>query len=174
MAELEATWTKLLDQASLTAIESGRIDVADYLRLKLANDTIRRTGVDWLFQTLIDQAMEAERNHRHLRIDRVDPHSFKIGTSNFVGSRIEVHFGVRCLSLEAGWARTPSDGVMRNGALAIAVISHFGMRSEDSQYKLMRGTAFPVWVDELGSEIHAEEIHQHLQLLLDRPTGFAP
>ena len=174
MAELEATWTKLLDQASLAAIESGRIDVADYLRLKLANDTIRRTGVDWLFQTLIDQAMEAERNYRHLKIDRVDPHSFKVGTSNLVGSKIEIRFGVRCLSLEAGWARTPTDGVMRNGALAVALVSHFGMSSEGAQYKLMRGTAFPVWVDESGSEILAEEIHRHLQLLLDIPRGFVP
>ena len=174
MAELESTWIKLLDQASLNAIESGRIDVAEYLRLKLANDTVRQIGVDWLFQTLIDQAMEAERIYSHLKIHRVDPHSFKIGASNLVGSKLEVRFGVRCLSLEAGWARTPSDGIMRNGALAFALFSHFGISAENALYKLKRGTALPLWVNDQEAEIHADEISRHLGILLDTPNGFAP
>ena len=173
MADLESSWIEMLDAAYLNAIESGRIDVADYLRLKLANDTIRQTGVNWLVQTLVEQAMEAERTYSHLKIHRIEPHSFRIGTSNLVGCKLEVQFGVRCLNLEAGWARTPSDGIMRNGALAFALISHFGMSAENAQYRLKRGPTFPVWVDEYEKNIDTDEISRHLELLLDRPNGFA-
>ncbi|CAN5337998.1 hypothetical protein BH20ACI2_BH20ACI2_15840 [soil metagenome] len=166
MAELDQIWMDLLDQASLRAIENGQHRVADYLRLKLANDTIRQAGVDWLFQTLIDQASAASKDQPQLRIDRVSPHSFKIGTSNMVGSLIQVQHGVRCVSLEAGWVRTPSDGIMRNSALAHARIKHFGMASEDNEFRLIRGEPLPLWIDEEGAEIRADDIHRHLQIVL--------
>ncbi len=166
MAELEQIWKNLLDQASLSALEGSRHDVADYLRLKLANDAIRRAGVDWLFQTLIEHASEASKDIPHLRIDRISPHSFKIGASNMVGSLIQVTLGVRCLSLEAGWARTPSDGIMRNSALANARISHFGMPREVEEYKLIKGEPFPKWKNALGEDVRTDHLEQHLQILL--------
>ncbi len=168
MPELDQIWTDLLDHASLRAIESGRSDLAEYLSLKLANDTIRQVGVDWLFQALIDLAMEASETHPHMNIDRVSPHSFKVGTSNMVGSLIQVQQGVRCMSLEAGWVRTPSDGIMRNGALALARIRHFGMSTEDAEYKLIRAEPLPVWIDGQKVEIRTDEIRQHLWVFLKR------
>ncbi len=166
MAELDQIWMGLLDQASLRAIANGQHGVADYLRLKLANDTVRQAGVDWLFQTLIDQASKASIDRPQLKIDRVTPHSFKIGTSNMVGSLIQVQHGVRCLSLEAGWVRTPSDGIMRNRALAHARIKHFGMASEDDDFRLIRSDPLPVWIDAEGEEIRADHIQRHLQIFL--------
>jgi hypothetical protein len=166
MAELDQIWMGLLDQASLRAVENGQHSVADYLRLKLANDTIRQTGVDWLFQTLIDQASEASIDRPQLKIDRVAPHSFKIGTSNMVGTLIQIQLGVRCLSLEAGWVRTPSDGIMRNRALAHARIKHFGMSTEDDEFRLIKGDPLPLWIDDEGAEIRADDVHRHLRIFL--------
>ncbi len=166
MAELDQIWMGLLDQASVRAIENGQHGVADYLRLKVANDTIRQAGVDWLFQTLIDQASEASKDHPQLKIDRVSPHSFKIGTSNMVGSLIQVLHGVRCVSLEAGWVRTPSDGIMRNSALAHARIKHFGMSKEDDELRLIRSDPLPIWIDDEGAKIQADDIQRHLQIFL--------
>ncbi len=166
MAELNQIWTDLLDKASIKAIENGRHDIADYLQLKLANDTVRQKGVNWLSQTFIDQGMEASLNNPGIFIDRISPHAFKIGMSNMVGSMIQVRHGVRCISLETGWARTPSDGIMRNGALAVAQLKHFGISAADAVYKLIRGELLPVWIDEQDVEVRTEEILRHFQIFL--------
>jgi hypothetical protein len=166
MSEIDQIWTKLLDEASLKALESGRSDIADYLRLKLANDTIRRSGVEWLSETMIGLASEAQRKFPSLRIDRISPHAFTSGTSTMVGSMIQMQYGVRCLSIEAGWVRSPSDGIMRNGGLAQARIKHFGMATSDAEYWLVRGHSLPVWIDKAGDEVSTSDLRSHLGLFL--------
>ena len=166
MGELDQVWMELLNEASLKAFDDGRHDLADYLRLKLANDTIRRAGVEWLFNILIERASEASKTRPQLKIDRVSPHSFRIEASNMVGSLIQVQQGIRCISLEAGWVRTPSDGIMRNGALAHARIRHFGMATENAEYRLIRGDPLPIWIARDGSEVRTDDIHHHFQIFL--------
>src|SRR5688572_21900374 len=121
MTELDQVWSQMLDAAAVKARETGRHDVAEYLRLKATNDAIRKLGCTWLFNTFVEIATNIQSGRIHLTIERQEPHSFAHGSSNMVGSRINVQQGVRCLSIEAGWARTPSDGIMRNGALAFAM-----------------------------------------------------
>ncbi|HEX8423078.1 MAG TPA: hypothetical protein VF634_06690, partial [Pyrinomonadaceae bacterium] len=58
--------------------------------------------------------------------------------------------GVRVLTIEAGWPRTPRDGIVRGGGLASARISHFGKRRDDDELLLVQNagadaTAPPRW-----------------------------
>src|SRR5258708_34688928 len=109
MTELDQIWSKMLTDASARADIDDRQHVADYLRLKTTNDAIRERGVGWLFDTVIEIAGLAMRDHFGITIEREEPHSFARGSSNMVGSLLEVRQGVRCLTVEAGWARTPRD-----------------------------------------------------------------
>lgn len=166
MTELDHVWSKLLIDAGRTATEFGRDEITDYIRLRATNDAIRNAGVAWLHQTVIDAAGDAMRTRNGITIDRIEPHSFASGNSTMVGSMLEVRHGVRCLSVEAGWARTPSNGIMRNGALAIARISHFGLPTETVELRLIHTETTPQWHDESSSVIDAASITMHIDKLL--------
>jgi hypothetical protein len=166
MIEFDEVWKNLLDNASFRAVQSGRSDVADYLCLKLENDAIRRSGVDWLSHTLIELASDAQQTNPNLLIERVSPHSFKAGTSTMVGGLTRVQYGLRCLTLEAGWARTPAQGIMRNGGLAQCRFTHFGIPLATSEYMLVRGGTLPIWVNKAGEELKSCSFQHHLAILL--------
>jgi len=162
MTELDHVWSKMLEDALPDA--SG--DVAVYLRLKATNDTIRRIGVGWLFDTMIEIAGREMRSRPHLKIELVEPHSFKHGNSNMVGRLVSIHLGVRCLAIEAGWVRTPSDGIMRNGSLAVARISHFGKPKHASELRLVHGEELPNWLDRSGNGVDPALFEEHFTILL--------
>src|SRR4051812_28331845 len=127
MTELDQLWSQMLEKAAANAVHSGNREIADYLHLKAANDAIRAVGVGWLIDTIIQIAGHAVRQHPAITIEREEPHNFARGNSNMVGSLVRVRHGVRCLTAEAGWTRTPGDGIMTGGALAFARITHFGL-----------------------------------------------
>lgn len=166
MLELDHVWSKMLDEAAVKASNAGRQDIVDYLRLKATNDAIRQVGVSWLFDTMIMNASDTLRDRRSITIERVEPHNFARGNSNMVGSLLEIRQGVRCLSVEAGWARTPSDGIMLNGALAFARISHFGMPKLAAEIRLIHGDSLPQWVAEDESIVQSSEISRHFEIFL--------
>lgn len=167
MTELDAVWFKMLADSSDSAIAAGREDVAEYLRLRATNDAIRRAGVEWLYSTLIEIAGPAMRDHRNLTIDRHEPHNFRWGNSNMVGSRLEIRLGVRCLTAEAGWARTPSDGIMRSGALAFARLLHFGFPGATEEYRLFHEASLPTWLSNEDLAIRSADLERHFRLLTD-------
>ncbi len=167
MTELDSIWFKMLDNATSSAGGSDREEVASYLRLRATNDQIRRAGVDWLFSSAIEAAGRAMRDHKAITIERFDPHSFAHGNSRMVGSKIEVRLGVRCLMIEAGWARTPSDGIMRTGALAFARISHFGLPAFGTEIRLIHSDPLPVWSCEDGTVFGSVHLEGQVKLLLD-------
>src|SRR5215470_2131826 len=113
----------MLAESSANARAAGRHAVADYIALKASNDQIRERGVRWLFDSLIELAAIANRQNIAVTIEREDPHSFHHLGANMVGSLIRFRHGVRCLTLQAGWTRTPRDGFMRGQALAAARIT---------------------------------------------------
>lgn len=166
MAELDELWINLLRAASKEAEGSGRHAMADYFRLKLANDTIRSAAVKWLLDTAIDAAFELHRAHPSIKIQRIEPHRFSAGSSIMVGGMLQIQQGVRCLSVEAGWARTPSDGIMRNGALAHARFSHFGILHENADLMLVRADPLPLWLGKDGVKFTANDIRKHLDIFL--------
>src|SRR3954466_4825655 len=143
MTELDQVWSRMLGDAIEDASATGREAVADYLRLKATNNAIRSAGVKWLFDVFITFAGEAVRKNAGLTMEREEPHSFALGSSTMVGSRLLIRHGVRCLEVEAGWTRTPRDGVMRGGALALARVSHFGMPRSGEELRLVHGDTLP-------------------------------
>ncbi len=166
MTELDQIWSDMLGQAALKAIESGRRDIADYLQLKAANDAIRAVGVGWLIDTVIEIAADESRDHCAIKIERQEPHNFAHKTSNMVGTLINIRHGVRCMSVEAGWTRTPRDGIMTNRALAFARLTHFGMPHVKAEFRLMRGNTLPRWIDKEDAVIDSREIRRHFDVLL--------
>ena len=138
MSELEAEWARRLAEAEQHAQASGRGDVADYLALRALNDMARNTGVEWLLAAFTAQAGEANRAGAGIRLAETDAHSFRVGNSTMVGRRLMLNVGVRVLTVEAGWPRTPRDGIVRGGGLASARIMHFGNPSANDELLLMQ------------------------------------
>jgi hypothetical protein len=62
-----------------------------------------------------------------------------------VGSLLRLRYGVRCMTVEAGWTRTPSDGFMRLGALAFARITHFGIPNANEEFVLKSSGGVAAW-----------------------------
>lgn len=147
MTELDEVWKQMLAKAISNARSDGRYDLADFLSLKAANDTIRAAGVKWLFDSMIEIAAQANRNNPAVSIERIEPFNFEYRGANLVGSQLRLVQGVRCLMVEAGWTRAPADGFMRGGALAAARLRHFGMPRENAEFALVRGENAPVWSD---------------------------
>ena len=146
MSELDQLWSQMLDEALASARDTGRHDVVDYLDLKARNDALRNAGVRWLFESLIGIAGEATRQYSAITIDREEPHNFPHRGANLAGSLLVFSLGVRCLKVEAGWTRTPADGFMRGGALAVAKVSHFGLANMNAELHLKPAESSPGWV----------------------------
>lgn len=163
MTELDRVWSKMLEDAGTRA--SG--DVAEYLRLKATNDAIRTAGVGWLFDTMIEIGGREMRARPHLNIEIVEPHSFKHGNSNMVGRLATFRLGVRCLTVEAGWARTPLDGIMRNGSLAVARISHFGQPKHNAEFRFIRRDPLPAWIGPDDEDANSRLFETHFSILLN-------
>ncbi len=171
MSELEAEWARRLAEAEQSARASGRGDVADYLALRALNDMARNTGIEWLLATFTAQAGEANRAGAGIRLTDTDAHRFRVGASTMVGRRLMLTVGVRVLTIEAGWPRTPRDGIVRGGGLASARIAHFGNPSANDELLLMQkaGEA-PRWMvlDPSGLRPTLEEsrVRAHVEKLL--------
>lgn len=166
MTELDQVWSQMLVDAGRKASEVGRNDVAEYLRLKASNDAIRAAGVGWLLDAVIEVAGREMRDRPGLAIEREEPHSFSRGNSRMVGTLLRVRYGVRCMTVEAGWVRTPSDGIMRQKALAAGRISHFGRSKDDVELMFLHVDSIPQWVDQNGSLVSLYAIGKHFEKLV--------
>ena len=173
MDELDDVWTNLLNEAALRVKSAGRSDVADYLELKSTNDFLRSTSIQWLLEAAAQIGAEVYRTNQNLTFENAHPHRFSDGKANLVGWLIRFRQGVRCLSIEAGWTRTPSDGFMRGGALAVGRITHFGMTKQNTDLILSKVENAPVWfaVDKDGrrTEFHSNQLQNHFRIFLDAP-----
>jgi hypothetical protein len=168
--ELDEIWSEMLTESAANARATGRHALADYLALKATNDEIRERAVRWLFDCFVELAGAANRQNIPVEIERQDPHSFQHRGANMVGSILRLKQGVRCLTLEAGWTRTPRDGFMRGQALAIARISHFGIKGATVELYLKRTDDLPEWFvlnrDESASRLEAAELLKHFSTFL--------
>lgn len=166
MNELDEAWSQMLQGAIANARSSGRDDVAEYLALKQSNDLIRQASVDWLFGSFIEIASDESRRNSSISIEREDPHEFPFGNSRMAGGLVRVRLGVRNLTVEAGWTRIPSHGIMRGGALAAARISHFGLPKVDVELTLLSDGGTPIWKTVDGGDFGAESVREHVRVLL--------
>jgi len=171
MNELDEVWARKLTEARQKAQAAGRADVAEYLELKTLNDFIRQMSVKWLLDSATEIASIANRSGASITMETKNPHNFAFGNANLAGSRLSFRQGVRCLTVEAGWTRTPNDGFMRGGALAAARISHFGMSKHNAELLLIRGGGdAPKWfaagTDGNRDFFDAENLRRHFRVFL--------
>jgi hypothetical protein len=171
MNELNQVWAEKLSEAAAKARASGRADVAEYLALKATNDMIRQTSVNWLLGSLLEIADEENRNSSRIIIETENPYRFAFRSAHLVGSLVSLRQGVRCLTVETGWTRTPADGFMRGGALAAARVSHFGISKHNAELVLVLEEDTPNWfsVDKAGKRkpFDSRNLNHHFRIFLD-------
>jgi len=171
MSELDEAWEVALAEATRRARGAGRADIARYLDLRSKNDLLRRTAIDWLIATLTSLAGEANRQGAAIQMERQDPHRFRRGSSTMVGNQLTLRRGVRALSLETGWPRTPGDGFVRGDGLACANLKHFGRPRSNAELLLARSArGLPQWlvIEKTGNQTPLSEadIRRHFSMLL--------
>src|SRR5690242_10767037 len=169
MGELDEAWAAALSEAERKARLAGRGEVAEYLALKNSNDLLRTAGIDWLLTEFTVLAGEANRAGASIQIAKQEGHRFAAGTSTMVGHLLTLTNGLRTLYVEAGWPRTPRDGVVRGGGLAAANIRHLGIRKANAELLLARAhTGGPIWKSIENNYLLLEaDIRRHLYILLD-------
>lgn len=171
MSELDEAWALAMAEAEAHARAAGRKDIAEYLALRNANDLSRKIGSDWLLMMFENVAGEANRGGASIQISREDQHRFKVGSATMVGRRLNLQSGVRMLSIEVGWPRTPSDGFIRGGGLACGGINHVGMKTASEQLRLLlNDDGVPRWLAQgkrAGAEVHEAGIKRHVSMLLN-------
>lgn len=138
MSELDDEWKQRLDDAMRRAAATGRGDVADYVRLRQVNDEARGAGMAWLFETFTRVIGRAVRGGTGVSAERAESHRFAAGGATMVGERLVFRHGVRTLTIEAGYPRTPQDGFVQGGGLARAVVHHFGDARAGTELTLVR------------------------------------
>ena len=173
LSELDAAWAEALLEAEKRARAAGRGDVVDYLALRAANDLARSAGINWLLETFTALAGEANRAGASINLSTQDAHRFRTGNSTMVGRSLTLRAGVRALTVEAGWPRTPRDGIVRGGGLACANINHFGDRKASEELLLVKAPqGAPQWIA-LGTsgartQFVEERVRRHIMRLLNR------
>jgi len=172
VSELDEAWASVLAEAEQKARSAGRGELAEYLSLKNSNDLLRKAGIDWLISTFTQLAGDANRVGASLQIANHDAHRFKIGNSTMVGTLLTLSNGVRQLSVEAGWPRTPRDGFVRGGGLACANIRHLGIKAANQELLLAKtNQGAPVWLateDTISRyDLHESHIRRHFAILLN-------
>jgi hypothetical protein len=172
VGELDEAWAAALAEAENRARNAGRADVAEYLSLRNSNDLLRKAAVEWLFSGFTRLAGEANRAGASLQIASQEGHRFRVGNSTMVGSLLTLTNGVRMLFIEAGWPRTPRDGIVRGRGLACANIRHLGISSANENLLLAKtSSGAPNWVSSTmksaGVVVHESDLRRHLAILLD-------
>lgn len=94
-----------------------------------------------------------------------------LGHATMVGNKLTLRCGVRALTIESGWPRTPRDGFIRGGGLARANLKHFGRKQSDAELLLTRSSqGAPQWllIEKSGDQISVTEkhLHRHIRILL--------
>ena len=173
MNELDEIWQQMIREAAVKATATGRSDVADYLTLKAGNDAIRAAGCRWLFDSFLELSEEVNKQGIRLEIENENPHRFAMGQATMVGSLLRFRFGVRSLTVEAGWTRTPSDGFMRGGALAVARVLHFGIGRANAELLLVRQNEnLPQWFtlekDGTRNPFSLHDLYEHFNTFIGR------
>ncbi len=170
MNELDEVWSQKLNAALAKAQTAGQGDVADYLTLRATNDALRQTSLKWLFGSLIEIAAFANRKGSAIAVETENQHCFSFGNSTLQGGQIRLSQGVRCLTVEAGWTRTPADGFMRGGALAIGRVSHFGISKHNVELFLVLEADSPRWFaadkDGRRTVFDSRHLNEHFEVFL--------
>lgn len=171
MSELDEAWALALAEAEARARLAGHVDIAAYLSLRNTNDLLRSTGIGWLLSSCENLAAEANRHGASIQIVKDEQHRFQSENATMVGRLLTLKSGLRQLFVEAGWPRTPRDGIVRGGGLARANLRHFGLNNLNQELLLVQKSGGePRWITTkpAGSdpEIHESHLRTHINTLL--------
>jgi len=155
MDELNEVWEQLIAEAARNPQTIESAGLAEFISVKNANDRIRESQVGWLLGTMRRAAEHANLKGAGIAVENRDAHRFSIDAMQLGGSLVRFKHGIRCLTIEAGWTRTPADGFMRGGALALARITHFGIEQANAELHLVKFEDRPQWftVTKLGLRV---------------------
>jgi hypothetical protein len=171
VTELDKFWADEIAGALERAKAAGRTDIADYLTLRASNDLLRAVAVKWLLGCFVGVGDEFRAEGRNITIETETQHSFAIGHSMMIGSKLSFRHGLRGLTIEAGWTRTPEHGFMRGGVLAFARVSHYGYARKTRELLLVRIDERPVWViqedERLRTPLFEDFFYEHFSFFLE-------
>lgn len=167
--DLEEAWELALAEATQRAHGAGRADIARYLDLRRRNDLLRRAATDWLNESVTVLAADANRHGAAIQIERQTEHRFRRGSATMVGPQLVFRRGVRELSVEVGWPRTPRDGIVRGNGLACANLKHLGRPRLNQELVLVSSAhGSPQWFilkDDGRALLAASDLRRHFALL---------
>jgi hypothetical protein len=170
MIELNEVWEQLIAEAAKNPQAVAGEGFAEFLAVKNANDRVREASVGWLLETMRKAAEHANGKNVGIKIESADPHRFSIDKMHLAGALLRFKQGIRCMTVEAGWTRTPADGFMRGNALALARITHFGIARANAELHLIKHEDRPQWftVTNLGLRVSFEihDLIKHFQIFL--------
>ena len=170
MNALNEVWEQLIAEAAKNPQNIEQAGLAEFLAVKTANDALRETSVRWLLDTMRNAAEHANLKQANITIESADSHRFSMEKMHLAGAMIKFRQGIRCMTVEAGWTRTPSDGFMRGNALAVARITHFGISQENAELHLIKYEDRPQWftVTKIGLRLSFEitDLIRHFQIFL--------
>jgi hypothetical protein len=171
VTELDQFWAEEIAQSLERAKAAGRPDIADYLTLRASNDFLRSAAVKWLLRSFVDIGEDFRLQGRNISIETNTSHSFTVGHSTMVGSQLSFRLGLRGLTIEAGWTRTPEHGFMRGGGLAFARVHHYGYAKKTRELVLIRIDERPVWVvqedERLRTPLFEDFFHENFTFFLE-------
>lgn len=157
----------MLEDEKFRELFSGRGVLGDYLKLRDRNNELRAAAVGILMSAVHALVNEARSNGIALTVEQFDECRFEVKPMKLSGPALRVRHGVRCLTVEAGWTRLPSDGVMKGGALALARLSHFGRPELTTELHLLVYEERPRWFtigrDGVRVSFEAEDLVGHFR-----------
>jgi len=172
VTELDDVWEQMLAESGSSSVVPDRSVLVDFIALKAANDEIRRRAVEWLIAAFMELAAQVNRRNIAVEVESLEPHNFVAYGANMVGPKVNFRYGLRCLTIEAGWTRVPKDGFMRGGALAVAQIRHFGLKRHGADLALLKNGDLPEWHEidreNVARPIRFHDLVRHLTLLIDK------
>ncbi len=167
---LNEVWEQLIAEAAKNPSSVPDEGFADFIAVKTANDQVRESSVRWLLDTMRRAAEHANGKGVQIAIETADPHRFSIEKMHLAGALLRFRQGIRSMTVEAGWTRTPGDGFMRGNALAVARITHFGVPRANAELHLIRHEDRPQWftVTNIGLRVSFEiqDLIKHFQIFL--------
>lgn len=170
MTELDETFRRDLNKAVENAKAESRFELADYLSLRASNDAVREEGVKWLFDTVSEIVGAFNRHGAGIQIEQAENQKFICCGSNLSGSMLRFRLGLRRLTLDAGWTKSTTDGIMRSGALVCAKISHFGLGKQNEELVLLRFEEVPQWFSVAGDRhrvsFNVQSLKRHFEVFL--------
>ncbi|HWQ34568.1 MAG TPA: hypothetical protein VNQ79_17085 [Blastocatellia bacterium] len=102
--------------------------LADYLKLKAANDQLRERAKQWLFETFGRLIAETNRSFSDqpgvaMIQTGFQPREFKADRATMVGEAMAARYRMNTLLVEVGWPRLPEHGFLTGPGLARGRIS---------------------------------------------------